>query len=346
MSRATPVASAGIAVAGALLLAACANDPRTAILVYSPHGKQLLQDVAARFERLHPAVHVEWEDMPSETVLDRLRAEAPNPQADVWFGAPSDLFARAAGDDLLEAYAPTWGSAIPAAAHDSADRWYGTYLTPEVIGYNSALVPDSTAPRDWDDLLAPRWRGTILMRDPVESGSLREVFGAILARSIATTGSTAGGWGWLRRLDASTKEYVFQPTVLYQKLGRGEGLLTIYDMPDLATLRERLHFPVRYVIPASGTPLVVDAIAVVRGTHHLAEAEAFEEFVGTPALLLVAARDHFRIPARTDLPDDSLPPWIRAARRELTPLVIDRRLIADSLDAWMQYWDAHVRRGG
>jgi iron(III) transport system substrate-binding protein len=117
-------------------------------------------------------------------------------------------------------------------------------------------------------------------------------------------------------------------------------------MPDLATLRERLHFPVRYVIPASGTPLVVDAIAVVRGTHHLAEAEAFEEFVGTPALLLVAARDHFRIPARTDLPDDSLPPWIRAARRELTPLVIDRRLIADSLDAWMQYWDAHVRRGG
>ncbi len=343
--RARAGARSGAAI-GVLLLVACAHDGRTTILVYSPHGKELLQDVAMRFERAYPRVHVEWEDMPSQTVLDRLRAEAPNPQADVWFGAPSDLFARAARDGLLEPFTPSWAAEVPPEAHDSAERWYGTYLTPEVIGYNSQLVPDSVAPKDWDDLLDPRWRHKIILRDPVESGSMKEVFGAILARSVTATGSTAAGWQWLRRLDASTKEYAFQPTVLYQKLGRGEALVTIYNMPDLATLQQRLHIPVRYAIPTSGTPLVVDAIAVVHGTHHVAEAQWFEDFVGTPAMMLVAARDHLRIPARIDLDDDSLPEWIRTARRQITPLPIDRGLLADSLDAWMQYWDSHIRRGG
>jgi iron(III) transport system substrate-binding protein len=341
VSRAAAALWLGCAVA-----ASCTRDPRVTLLVYSPHGKELLQDVATRFERAHPGIHVEWEDMPSQTALDRVRAEAPNPQADIWFGAPSDLFARAAQEGLLEPFTPTWAAEVPPEAHDSVDRWYGTYLTPEVIGYNDQLVPDSLAPRDWDDLLDPRWHGKLILRDPVESGSMKEVIGAILARSIATTGSTAAGWTWLRRLDANTREYAFQPTVLYQKLARGEGLVTIYDMPDLALLRQRLHLPIAYVIPTSGTPLVVDAIAVVHGTHHLAEAHAFEEFVATPALMLVAARDHLRIPARIDLPEDSLPDWIRAARRELKPLPVDRALVADSLDAWMQYWDAHIRRGG
>jgi len=340
------VAAVAALVAASLGLASCTHDKRTTILVYSPHGKALLQDVATRFERAYPAVHVEWEDMPSQTALDRVRAEAPNPQADVWFGAPSDLFARAAQEELLEPYTPAWAPNVPPEAHDTADRWYGTYITPEVIGYNRVLVPDSVAPKDWDDLIDPRWRGKIILRDPVESGSMKEVFGAILARSIAATGSTAAGWKWLRRLDANTKEYVFQPAVLYQKLGRGEGLVTLYNMPDLATLQQRLHIPIAYAIPTSGTPLVVDAIAIIHGTRHLAEAHAFEDFVGTPTLMLVAARDHLRIPARIDLPDDSLPTWIRVARRQLAPLPIDRTLLADSLDAWMQYWDTHIRRGG
>ena len=69
-------------------------------------------------------------------------------------------------------------------------------------------------------------------------------------------------------LDANTKEYTLNPTILYQKLARREGVITLFDMPDLAMLRQRDHIPVSYVFPASGTPLLVDAIAIVKGTHH------------------------------------------------------------------------------
>jgi iron(III) transport system substrate-binding protein len=336
----------GVLAALVVLAGACSRDHRTPLVVYSPHGKALLADLSARFEQVHPEIDVQWVDMGAQDVLDRLRAESVNPQADLWFGAPADVFEHAAAEQLLDPYAPTWAEYVPPEARDSADRWFGTYLTPEVIGYNSVLVPDSAAPKDWDDVVDPRWKGKVLLRDPVASGSMRAIFGAILSRSLAATGSTAAGWAWLRKLDANTKAYAFSPAILYQQLGRGEGAVTLYDMPDIATIADRLHFPVRYVIPASGTPILVDAIALVHGSQHRAAAQAFYEFVTTPAMLLVASRDHFRIPVRTDLVDDSLPPWVRTARQQLKPMLLDRRLIADSLPGWMRYWEANIRRRG
>jgi iron(III) transport system substrate-binding protein len=216
-------------------------------------------------------------------------------------------------------------------------------MTPEVIAYNTHAVTAAEAPKDWDDVLDPKWKGKVLIRDPIASGSMRAIFGAILARSVARTGSTADGWEWLRRLDASTKEYVLNPALLYQKLGREEGIITLYNMPDIATLEQRTRTPVGYVIPASGTPLLVDAIAVVKGAKHGDLATQFYEYVSTPRALRDAAVKFLRIPARTDIPADSLPEIVRRARTEVKPMPGDQQLQRDSLDAWMKYWDANVR---
>jgi iron(III) transport system substrate-binding protein len=328
------------------LLAACAGDDRTVLTVYSPHGKDLLEYYERGFEEANPTVDVQWVDMGSQEVLDRVRAEAANPQADLWFGAPAEVFERAAREGLLTAYQPTWAAAVPAEARDSAHLWYGTYLTPEVIAYNTEAVSAADAPKDWDDVIDPKWRGRVVIRDPIASGSMRAIFGAILARSIRQTGNTAAGWDWLRRLDANTREYTLNPTILYQKLGRQEGVISLYNMPDIATLEQRTKIPVDYVIPASGTPLLVDAIAIVKGAPHPEPAKAFYEFVTTPAALRYAADSLLRIPAREDIPVDSLPAWIREAKATIKPMPADRRLLADSLDAWMTYWDSNIRNQG
>ena len=333
----------------ASLAAACTSGgdgDRTVLTIYSPHGKDILAYYEREFERANPDVDVQWVDMGSQEVLDRLRAEAVNPQADLWFGAPSESFERAAKENLLEPYSPTWAAAVPADARDSAAHWFGTYMTPEVIGYNADMISEADAPKDWDDVLDPKWRGQVLIRDPIASGTMRAIFGAILARSVAQTGSTAAGWDWLRRLDANTKEYTFNPTILYTKLERQEGSLTLYNMPDMATLQLRRGVNVKYVIPTSGTPLLVDAIAIVRGTDHPEQAKRYYEFVTTKEALVFAADSFLRIPARTDVPNEELPQWIADARTRITPMRIDRQLVADSLDAWMTYWDSHIRNSG
>jgi len=330
----------------AVVVIACSSDQRRVLIVYSPHGKELLQYFEKGFEKAHPDIDVQWVDMGSQEVLERVRAEKPNPQADVWFGAPAEAFDRATKEGLLQPYKPTWAAAVDAEGREAGDNWYGTYLTPEVIGYNREAVKEADAPKDWDDLVDPKWKGKVLIRDPIASGTMRAIFGAIMARSIAQTGRPDAGYEWLRKLDANTREYTLNPTILYQKLGRQEGVVSMWDMPDFATLEQRTKIPINYVIPTSGTPLLVDGIAIVRGSKHVAEAKQYYEYVTTPEAMIAAADSFLRIPARKDIPLSKLPPWIRDAMAKIKPMPVDRELMAAHLDEWMKYWDANIRNRG
>jgi iron(III) transport system substrate-binding protein len=261
----------------------------------------------------------------------------------LWFGAPAEAFQRAAREDLLEPYVPTWGAAVDSDARDAGNHWFGTYMTPEVIAFNSEAVPRDSAPGDWDDVLDPRWRDKVLIRDPIAAGTMRAIFGAIISKSVRETGSPEQGYEWLRRLDANTREYVLNPTLLYQKLGRQEGLITLWNMPDIALLRERNNMPIDYIFPESGTPLLVDAIALVKGSEHPEEARLYYEFVTSADAMYVASEQFLRIPARGDLDQARLPEWVRETLAELKPMPLDAAMLAEKLDEWMTYWDSNIR---
>ena len=330
------------------LAAACGGggDGGQTVTVYSPHGREMLTAFKQQFEAANPGVTVETVDMGSQEVFDRIRSERANPQADVWWGAPSPLFEQAAADSLLERFVPTWAGTLPADAKSPQGMWHGNYLTPEVIAYNSAAIPAAEAPQDWDDVLDPRWKGQVLIRDPMASGTMRTIFGMVMDRSLRATQDTAQGWTWLRRLDGQTREYVLNPTMLYQKLARREGLVTLWDMPDIEIIKKQYNYPIDYVIPASGTPLLVDGVAVVRGAPNAELAKRFVEFIGSNAALAPAARDFFRLPARNDFPADSLPARLRAVRQQIRPEPMDWARLQQQGNDWMRYWDEHVRNQG
>src|SRR5881392_2187684 len=328
-----------------LLTAACQGDGRTPLIVYSPHGRDLLTLLERRFEQLHPDVDVRWLDMGSQEVYDRLRSERANPQADVWFGGPATIFARGARDSLLEAFRPSWADAIEPHGRGPGDVYFAAYETPAVIVYAEQAVRPDAAPRDWDDLLDPRWKGKILIRDPLASGTMRAVWGMIIERGLRQAHDTAAGFQWLRRLDAQTKEYVLNGPLLDQKIVRQEGLVTIWDLPDIL-LNRRDGLRLGYVFPRSGTPVIEDAIGVVRGARHRAPAQAFVEYVGSVEAQLLATREAYRLPARLDLPVDSLPPWARQVRQAMQVADVDWDVLAERGADWMRYWDQTVRNRG
>ena len=133
--------------------------------------------------------------------------------------------------------------------------------------------------------------------------------------------------------------------LLDQKIVRREGLVTIWDLPDVL-LNKRDGLPLGYVFPRSGTPVIEDAIGVVKHAPHRAQAEAFVEWVGSVAAQLLAAREVYRLPARLDLPADSLPAWAREVNRAMTVADVDWDLLAARGDAWMRYWDDNLRGKG
>lgn len=327
------------------LLAACSGDSRTPLVVYSPHGRDLLTLFEQRFEAEHPDVDVRWLDMGSQEVYDRVRSERANPQADVWFGGPSLIFALAARDSLLACWRPTWAEAIPARARGPGDCYFAAYETPAVILYAEQAIRPQDAPQDWDDLLDPKWKGKLIIRDPLASGTMRAIFGLIMSRSLATTGDTAAGFAYLRRLDGQAREYVQNPALVSEKIARQEAMVTVWDLPDVMISRRR-GMPVGYVFPKSGTVAIEDGIAVVRNSKHAHAARSFVEFVGSVPMQLAAAREVFRLPARLDLPADSLPEWVRDVRARMVVADVDWNLLADRGPEWMRWWDQHVRGTG
>ncbi|RMH69587.1 MAG: extracellular solute-binding protein [Bacteroidetes bacterium] len=323
-----------------LLLAGCATDEREALVIYSPHGKEMLRVYEDAFEAAHPEVDVQWLDMGGQNAYDRIRTERQNPQASLWWGGDSPTFARAAEEGLLAPYEPSWSRHVPDDARDPQHRWYATYLTPEVIMYNSRTVPAEEVPQDWDDLLDPAWQGRVLIRYPLDSSTMRTIFGAMILRQP----TVEEGYRWLARLDVNTKTYTADPTQLYLKIAREEGDITLWNMPDTYIQSQTYDYPFDYVIPASGTPVLYDGIAIVQNAPNPERARQFYEFVTSDTALVRQAHDFYRIPARTDLDPAALPDWM--TRRQIKAMPIDWDRLATEGPAWMQYWDEHIKGRG
>lgn len=330
---------------GAVLLAACSHDHRIPVTIYSPHGRDQLQLLERAFEAENPDIDIRWLDLGSQEILDRLRFEKVNPQADVWFGGPTTIFDRGVADSLLAPYRPSWADRVGPDGVGPGDLYFPVYRTPTVIAFNERVVNRAAAPADWDEMLDPRWRDQVIIRDPVASGTMRAIWGFIIERSLARTGDTSAAMTWFRKLDGQTRSYTLNPAVLVAKLSRGEGSVTLWDLPDILISRGQ-GMPFGYIFPRSGSVVIDDAIGLVRGSRHPDAARRFIDYVGGPAALLLTARKVYRLPARRDLPPDSVPSWVSEVERDMTVAPMDWPLLAQEGGEWMGYWDQHVRGTG
>ncbi|MDM5304624.1 extracellular solute-binding protein [Peribacillus frigoritolerans] len=310
------------------------------IVVYSPHGKDILSKFEKQFEDKY-GIDVEWLDMGSQEILDRVRSEKSNPQADVWWGAPSTNFNQAKDDGLLAAYKPSYSDSLDEGFRDSEWFWTGTSQTPEVIMYNSKELSKDEVPKDWDELLDPKWKDEIIIRYPLASGTMRTIFSAMIYRTYKDTNDPKEGYDWLKKLDQNTKEYSANPEMMYNKVAKGEGSLSVWAMPDVVMLKENKNYPFEFVIPESGTPVLTEGIAIVEGAKHPKAAEAFYEFVNTPEAAKTLAEEFYRIPTRSDV--KGLPEWI--TETEIKAMDIDWNAFQEKGDEWMKYWDENIKSG-
>jgi len=185
------------------------------------------------YEAQHPTIGVRWLDMGSQEVYDRIRSEKVNPQADGWFGGPDTIFSRGADEGLLEPFAPAWADSLPPTSRHPSELYHGLYEAVPILVF--------------------------VIRDPLASGTMRTAFGMVLSNSVSETGDTAAGFEWLASLDRQTKDYVVNPALLFEKLIRQEGLVSIWELTDMLFLQQR-GAPLDYNFPQSGTPIINDSI--------------------------------------------------------------------------------------
>jgi iron(III) transport system substrate-binding protein len=222
---------------------------------------------------------------------------------------------------------------------DAQNRWFGEILLPEVIMYNSKAIPADQAPKDWDDLISPQWKDKVIIRDVPASGTMRSIYASMIQRFSADGSNPQPGYDWLRKLDANTVDYAANPADLYVKMSRELGVVSAWNLQDIL-LQQAAKMPFDYVMPASGAPILVDGVAVIKGGNSVG-AKAFLEFIFDNELRGTLAKDYFQIPA---VPIASEPEWL--SKLELKPMDVNWDVIAKNETAWITHWNAEIKNKG
>ena len=314
-------------------------DEKTKVTIYTARDTNVCEYVEPLFEAAYPQYDLDILNMGAQEILERVRGEKANPQADFMWGGTEAAFKMAAKEGLLEAYTPSFASSFPAQYKDPNDLWYGEILLPEVIMYNIDALAESDIPKDWDDLLDAKYEDQIIIRGVMASGTMRTIYCCMIYGQGGD--NPEKGYEWLRGLDKNTKEYAQNPTDLYLKLARQEGTLSLWNLQDIMIQKLVNEQPFGYIIPESGAPILVDGVGIVKDAKNLEGAKAFYEFLFSPEIKLALAEGMYQIPAQGDIPQDKLPQWIQDL--ELKAMDIDWSVVAEKEAEWMAYWDENIK---
>ncbi|MBO0883232.1 MAG: extracellular solute-binding protein [Mycobacterium sp.] len=330
-------------VMSALTACGLASGPNsTALVIYTARPKLIAQDVVKAFEDANAQYkgRVRMLTMGAGEVVERVRAEANRPQADVWWGGTPQQFGQGVKAGALTPPRHEIIARVPEQYRGPDDLWLGEMRTAEVIFYNAEMLNPDQAPRDWDDLAGPAMKGKLLIRDVASSGTMQGIYSALIGRSFAHTGNPQQGYEFLRALDRNTKEYVANPSDLYLRIQRQEAPLSIWNLQDVLVQRDK-GAPFVPVMPASGAPVLLDGVAKINGGPHGVAADVFMGFLLSSATQQMLADRSFQRPT-VDIPTQ--PAWL--AEIGLTEMRVDWPVVNREETGWMDYWVEHIKNSG
>ena len=141
-------------------------------------------------------IKVQYIEGGSGVVVDRIEKEKSNPQADVLVTLPPFIQKAAANGDL-QAYTPSEATAIPAASKDAKGMYVAVVNNYMNFIYNAAAL--KPAPRTFEDLLSPKFKGKVQYSTPGQAGDGT----AVMLQVIHAFGSKDKGFDYLKQLQAN-----------------------------------------------------------------------------------------------------------------------------------------------
>ncbi|WP_027182902.1 extracellular solute-binding protein [Desulfovibrio inopinatus] len=309
------------------------------VVVYSTHGESMLELVADAFEK-ETGVNVEFINLKGE-LADRVRAEKANPQSDVMYGAPSSVYQELKAEDLFVPFTPSWADKIKPLFKDKDGYWYGTIQTPVLMFYNSEMMSKDDAPKDWWDLANPKYKNQLVFRNALSS-SARATYSSLL-QQFEKKGDLDGGWKFLKAVDANTKRYYGSGSLQFQAVGRKEAPLSFAVLNSVIDNKIKNKMPLEIIDAESGSPVITDGIAVIKGAKHPNAARAFVEFAGGAKAQSMLANKFNRMPTHPDA-IATAPQWM--GEIQFRVMDVDWGDLASKQSQWMQHWDMEIKDSG
>ncbi len=332
-----------IATSLVLIGLSCGKRPdRQQVVLYCSVDQAVAEPIVAEFERQSGIrVLARYDTEASKTVglVQRIRAEAQAPMADVFWSGEVFHTIRLAREGLLTPYrgagilplhlspcspSESQGRDALATLADPNGYWHGFALRARVIGYNTNKVPEQEAPGSLEDVLDEKWKGRLVMASP----------------AFGTTGGDVASWfahygpdrarEILQRLKDNEVRIVSGNSTAVRMVATGQADICFTDTDDIHAGR-RNGWPVamRFLDQGGdGVLAIPNTAAMVKGGPNPGSARVLMRFLLSEELerLLVQSDSH-NSPVHAEVAQEY--PQYAIPR----PLSVDYRRVADFLPA-------------
>jgi len=267
------------------------------LVVYSSVDEENARSILSAFTEA-TGVKVQMVFLSSGPALSRIEAEKNRPQADVWFGAPSENHILAKERGLTQPYISANEDALADNFKDAEGYWHAIYTNPLAVGVRTDILESRGAavPTSWADLLDPSYKGLIQMPSPQSSGTAYN----LILTLIGIMGED-GAFDYMRQLNDNVQTYTQSGTAPSGALGVGETGVAIQFSPGFLKLIDE-GFPVKVVFPSEGVGYEVAAMSILKGATNLGEAQQLVDWVtsveGQQAL---STKKTYFMPIRSDV---------------------------------------------
>ena len=251
------------------------------VVIVTSFPKELFETYKKTFEAKHPGTTVVINSKQTNAGVTYLRETKAKPEADIFWVSAPDAFQTLDADGLLEKYAPPKEimSRIPAKIgnfpiHDPDGKYFGFAISGYGLMWNKNYLKahKMTPPKEWTDLVHPRYYNHLIISAPSRSGTTHLTVETILQ---------AYGWekGWALLLNAggnmgsiTERSFGVPEAVISGQYGIG----VVIDFFGLSAIASGQ--PVEFAYP-SLTSVVPASVGIVRNAPNPQEARAFVNYL-------------------------------------------------------------------
>ncbi len=253
----------------------------------------------ATFEKFteETGIKVEFLSMSTGKALAKLQAEDGKTEADIWFGGGVDSYLNARDLGYLEPYKSPEVSAINPQYCDKDGYFSGLALVPAGWIVNDDILKEKglEAPKTWEDLADPKYKGEVIMSDPAISGTNY----AIVSGLIQALGEEKA-WDYFERLNENIDFFAQSGGEPLEKAAAGEFAVGVVAITG-GTYAVGETSPTSVVYPEDMIPWTPAPIAIFKNTKNLEAAKVFVDWYLSQHGQEILREADARIMARDDV---------------------------------------------
>ncbi|MGI9390031.1 MAG: putative 2-aminoethylphosphonate ABC transporter substrate-binding protein [Boseongicola sp.] len=259
------------------------------LTIYSTTDGDNLKVIGQAFAKAHPDIKVNWVRDSTGIMHSRIMAEKDNVRHDVLFGMAATSMLTMDELGMFIPYTPKSVDKLDARYRDKRNpaHWTGIYGWAGAICFNTIEAKKHKLPKPtkWADLTNPIYKGHVTMPNPASSGT-----GFLDVSSWMQIWDEKRAWAYMDKLHQNIASYTHSGSTPCKQAASGEYTVGV-SWPFRGAKLKSKGAPIDIIVPEEGIGWEMQAIAIMKGTKNMKDAQTFIDWAVTePAMKIYANR--------------------------------------------------------